>query len=94
MEESTLDGFKVLEDKIEKAADIIQKLREDKERIEKENNELKNKLNMLYNENEELAGKVDVLQNEERKQEDFDRVREEISNRIEMMLGKLDRIDI
>ncbi|MBD3178922.1 MAG: hypothetical protein GF417_04590 [Candidatus Latescibacteria bacterium] len=94
MEETTFAGFKVLEEKIEKAANIIQSLRQEKERVEKENNELKNKLDLLYNENEELAGKVDHLQQQERKQEDLNRVREEISNRIEMMLGKLEKIDI
>jgi peptidoglycan hydrolase CwlO-like protein len=94
MEETTFAGFKVLEEKIEKAADVIRSLRQEKERIEKENNELKSKLNVLYNENEELAGKVDQLQQEERKQEDLNRVREEISDRIEMMLGKLEKIDI
>lgn len=94
MEETTFAGFKVLEEKIEKAADMIEMLRQEKERIEKENNELKSKLDLLYNENEQLAGKVDELQQEESTREDLNRVREEISKRIEMMLGKLERIDI
>jgi peptidoglycan hydrolase CwlO-like protein len=94
MEETTFAGFKVLEEKIEKAANIIEQLRGEKERLEKENNELKNKLDVLYNENEELAGKVDELEQMQNQEEDFNRVREEIGNRIEMMLGKLDRIEI
>lgn len=94
MTSKDFEGFKILEEKIGKAADMIQKLRDEKNKADEENKKLKEEIKMLYTKNEELKKEVERLQDDRQNHEDFDRVREEISNRIEVMLGKLDRIEI
>jgi len=88
------EGFKILEEKIERAAEVIQKIRDERDRMEQENKKLKQEIEMLYTKNDELKNEFARLQEDRHNQEDFEKVREEISNRIEVMLEKLDRIDI
>ncbi len=88
------EGFKILEEKIEKAAEVIRRIRDERDSIEEENKKLKEEIEMLYTKNDELKSEFDRLKENRHNQEDFEKVREEISNRIEVMLEKLDEIDI
>ncbi|MCD6380197.1 cell division protein ZapB [bacterium] len=94
MENDTLESFKVLESKIEAAADMIVKVRAEKKILVDENKELKDEIKMLYTKNEELSKEVDTLKDDKQNQGNFERVREEIGTRIDVMLEKLGEIDI
>jgi FtsZ-binding cell division protein ZapB len=94
MESDAFENFKVLESKIEEAADMIVRIRTEKKKLANENKELKDEIKMLYIKEEELRKEVDTLKDDKQNQGDFERVREEIGTRIEVMLEKLDEIDI
>ncbi len=94
MGDDTLGSFKLLESKIEEAANMITSVKAEKKKLEGENKELEDKIKMLYIKNEELVKEVNTLKGDKQNQGDFERVREEIKTRIEVMLEKLDKIDI
>jgi peptidoglycan hydrolase CwlO-like protein len=94
MGDDTLGSFKLLESKIEEAANMITRVKAEKKKLVDENKELKDKIKMLYIKSDELVKEVDTLKGDKQNQGDFERVREEIKTRIEVMLEKLDKIDI
>jgi FtsZ-binding cell division protein ZapB len=94
MDNGALESFKVLESKIEEAADMIIKARAEKKILVDKNKELKDEIKMLYIKDEELRKEVDTLKDDKQNQSDFEIVREEIGTRIEVMLEKLGEIDI
>jgi chromosome segregation ATPase len=84
----------LLEEKINKAADHIARLKEEKIKLEQANKELKAKVDSLYISNEELARELEILRTEKKRTGDFDKTREEIKEKVEEMLAKLDDLDI
>ncbi len=92
--ESSLASLNALEEKINRAAELISTLREEKSRVESENKELNEKLKSLYIENEGLNEEIERLKNAQEGMVRTKQVREEIKSKIEEMLGKMDRLDI
>ncbi len=89
-----LSSLSVLEKKINKAADMIAALRREKNEVVEENKELKEKIESLYISNEELTNQLVAYKKQQEKQNDFESKREEIKNKIEEMLVKLEGLDL
>ncbi|HUV37886.1 MAG TPA: hypothetical protein VMX58_13205 [Patescibacteria group bacterium] len=89
-----LSSLNVLEEKINKAAEMIAALRREKNEVEQTNKELKGKIESLYISNEELISQLEALKTQQEKQTDFETKREEIKNKIEEMLVKLEGLDL
>jgi uncharacterized coiled-coil DUF342 family protein len=79
-----------LEKKITKAAELINRLRSEKNEAEAENKELKEKMQSLYIRNEELSKEVQALKKGTKKDSSFEKTREELAHKIEEMLAKLE----
>ncbi|UCF06115.1 MAG: hypothetical protein JSV33_03555 [bacterium] len=94
MGETGVASFEALEAKINKAAELIDRLRREKNTIEEANKELKGKMESLYIKNEELAKELKRLQKTHKGKTDSDTSREEIKKKIEEMLAKLDQLDV
>jgi len=94
MSETGIVNLDILEEKIKKAAELINRLREEKLALERENKELKEKLNSLYISNEELTREIEDLRLEKEKSQVSEETREEIKKRIEEMLAKLDELEL
>ena len=93
MGKSGVAGLGVLEDKINKAADLIARLKQEKIEVEKVNKELEEKIEILYIRNKELTKEIEILKKDIRK--DFDsKTREEITQKIEEMLAKLEELGV
>lgn len=84
----------MLEEKINKAADRIARLKEEKTALEQQNKELKGKIDSLYIKNEELTKEVEILKREKGSSKEFDKTREEIKGKVEEMLAKLEQLDV
>jgi chromosome segregation ATPase len=84
----------LLEEKINKAAERIARLNEEKIKLELSNKELKEKIDLLYISNEKLTRELEILRTEKQRTGDFDKTREEIKGKVEEMLAKLDQLDI
>jgi chromosome segregation ATPase len=84
----------MLEEKINKAAEHIVRLKEEKIKLEQSNKELKEKIDLLYISNEELARELEILRTDKQRTGDFDKTREEIKGKVEEMLARLDQLDI
>jgi len=89
-----LAGLSLLEEKIEKAARLIETLRREKKEIEETSIELKQKLDSLYISNEKLMKRLEELEKERNNQKDREKTREEINNKIEEMLAKLEELEV
>ena len=89
-----LSSLSVLEDKINKAAEMIAALRREKNKFQEANKGLKEKIESLYITNEELTKQLASFKKQQEKQTDFDKKREEIKNKIEEMLVKLEGLDL
>ena len=89
-----LTSLTVLEEKINKAAEMIATLRREKNEVEEANKKLKEKIESLYISNEELIKQLKTFKKQKEKQSDFDEKREEIKNKIEEMLVKLEGLDL
>ncbi len=89
-----LSSLGVLEEKINKAAEMISTLRRQKNEAEQANKELKEKMESLYINNGELTKELEALKKKRAKQENFEKKREEIKNKIEEMLVKLEGLDL
>jgi FtsZ-binding cell division protein ZapB len=87
-------SLEVLEEKINRAASLINALRKEKNEVELANKELKEKMQTLYIKNEELTQQLEALKRQREKRGSFDKAREEIGNKIEEMLAKLEGLDI
>ncbi len=84
----------MLEEKINKTAEHIARLKEEKIRLEQSNKELKDKIDLLYITNEELTRELEILRTDKQKAGDFDKTREEIKGKVGEMLAKLDQLEI
>ncbi|MBN2071260.1 MAG: cell division protein ZapB [Candidatus Krumholzibacteriota bacterium] len=89
-----LASLEVLEEKIIKAAELIERLSGEKKRLEEKNKELKDQVDSLYIKNEELKKEIEIFNSDKDKRKDFDKTREEIGNKIEEMLLKLDGLEL
>ncbi|MBN1884657.1 MAG: hypothetical protein JW876_03920 [Candidatus Krumholzibacteriota bacterium] len=94
MSETGLAGLEMLEEKITRAATLIERLRAEKNEFETANKELKAKIENLYIHNEELTQRLEELTKERENASDFEKTREEIKGKIEEMLGKLEGLEI
>jgi DNA repair ATPase RecN len=94
MGETGVASFEALEAKINKAAELIERLRQEKNTIEADNKELKGKMESLYIKNEELEKELKRLQKTQKGKKDSDSSREEIKKKIEEMLAKLNQLDV
>jgi len=94
MSSTGIAGLEVLEEKIIKAARLIERLSEEKKNLEEANKVLKEKIESLYIKHEEMAEKLEIFNKDKQKEKDFDKTREEIGNKIEEMLGKLEELDL
>lgn len=83
-----------LEDKINKAAERIAGLKDEKLALEGINKELKEKIDSLYIKTEELTKQIEILKREKGKATEFEKTREEINGKVEEMLAKLEQLDI
>lgn len=83
-------GLDTLEEKITKAAELIGRLRSEKNEIEAVNKELKEEMESLYIKNEELNKEVKALNKGTIRDKSFDKTREELAQKIEEMLAKLE----
>lgn len=92
MAEIGLESLEMLEERIEKAASLIEQLRAEKKAAEEENKRLKEELQSLYISHEELTRELKHLTTKKDKKEDSKRTREEITEKIEKMLAKLDEL--
>jgi len=84
----------MLEEKINKAAEHIVRLKEEKIKLDQSNKELKEKIDLLYISNEELTRELEILRTDKQGTGDFDKTREEIKGKVEEMLARLDQLDI
>ena len=89
-----LSGLSVLEEKITKAAEMIARLRREKNEALEANKKLKEKMESLYISNGELTKQLASFKKQQEKQTDFEKKREEIKNKIEEMLVKLEGLDL
>ena len=89
-----LAGLEILEEKILKAAELIENLSKEKKKLEENNKELKDKVDSLYIRSEGLMKEIEIFNNDKGKRKDFDKTREEIGNKIEEMLLKLDGLEL
>jgi peptidoglycan hydrolase CwlO-like protein len=89
-----LDALDMLEQRIEKAAHLIEQLRGEKKATDEENKRLKEELQSLYISNEELTRQLKHLTTKKDKKEDTEKTREEIAEKIEEMLAKLEELNI
>ena len=83
-------GLDTLEEKITKAAELIGRLRSEKNEIEAVNKELKEEMESLYIKNEELNKEVKALNKGTIRDKSFDKTREELAQKIVEMLAKLE----
>lgn len=83
-------GLDALEKKITKAADLINRLRREKNETEVANKELNKKIDSLYIKNEELNKELKALKKGTKRDKSFDKTREELKKKIEEMLAKLE----
>ena len=91
---SGIINLDMLEEKINKAAEHIVRLKEEKIKLDQSNKELKEKIDLLYISNEELTRELEILRTDKQRTGDFDKTREEIKGKVEEMLARLDQLDI
>jgi hypothetical protein len=94
MAKAGLAGLDLLEQKITKAAGLIERLKREKNEMAEANKELKEKIDSLYITNEKLAKELETLKTSKDSKKDFDKTREEIKNKIEEMLVKFDGLEV
>jgi len=94
MAKAGLAGLDLLEQKITKAAALIERLQREKNEMAEANKELKEKIDSLYITNEKLAKELETLKTSKDSTKDFDKTREEIKNKIEEMLVKFDGLEV
>jgi citrate synthase len=94
MAKAGLAGIGLLEDKITKAAELIERLRIEKREIEDINKNLVEKLEALYIKNEELTKELRNFKEKGKRKKDSKKTREEIDTKIEEMLAKLESLKI
>ena len=93
MSKAGIAGIDLLEEKINKAAGLIERLRAERNRLETVNKELKGKIDSLYISNEDLTKQIEELKKAKAVSKNTEKSREEITVKIEEMLEKLERIE-
>jgi len=94
MTKAGIAGLGLLEDKINKAAELIERLRQEKNRTLDNNKELKDKIESLYITHEELEKQIKELKKAKTVSKASDTGREEIKHKIEEMLVKLESLEL
>jgi FtsZ-binding cell division protein ZapB len=94
MAKAGLAGIGLLEDKITKAAELIERLRMEKREIEETNKTLEDKIESLYIKNEELTKELKNFKAKGKSKKDSKKTREEINTKIEEMLAKLEGLKL
>jgi chromosome segregation ATPase len=94
MSKAGVAGIGLLEEKINKAAGLIEQLRAEKNKLEMANKELKAKIDSLYISNEDLTKQIEELKTSKAVSKNTEKRREEIKVKIEEMLEKLERIEL
>ena len=94
MSKAGIAGIDLLEEKINKAAGLIERLRAERNRLETANKELKGKIDSLYISNEDLTKQIEELKKAKAVSKNTEKRREEITVKIEEMLEKLERIEL
>ena len=94
MSKAGIVGIGLLEEKINKAAGLIERLRAERNRLETANKELKGKIDSLYISNEDLTKQIEELKKSKAVSKNTEKRREEITVKIEEMLEKLERIEL
>jgi chromosome segregation ATPase len=94
MSKAGIAGIGLLEEKITKAAGLIEKLRAEKNKLEATNKELKEKIDSLYISNEDLIKQIEELKKTKAVSKHTEKRREEITLKIEEMLEKLEHIEL
>jgi len=89
-----LADFDLLEKKITQAAEYIERLKAEKKQVEDANNELKEELESIYIKNVELTKELKDLKKANKGKKDLEKTREELNSKIEVMLAKLEEIEI
>ncbi|MBN1165086.1 MAG: hypothetical protein JXB45_10945, partial [Candidatus Krumholzibacteriota bacterium] len=75
MGSTTISGLEALEDKILRAAALIEKLQREKNEVLEENKVLKEKNDLLYISSEELKKELEIFKQDKDKDKDFDKTR-------------------
>lgn len=94
MSKTGLAGLELLEEKITKAANLIERLKREKNELAEANKELKEKIDSLYISSEELTRELVTLKKAKDSKKDFEKTREEITDKIEEMLVKFDGLEV
>ncbi len=94
MSKAGIAGIDLLEEKINKAAGLIERLRAERNTLETANKELKGKIDSLYISNEDLTKQIEELKKTKAVSKNTEKRREEITVKIEEMLEKLERIEL
>jgi len=85
----------LLAERVEKAAALVHQLREDKLRLERENQDLSHRAQELEGrlQGQDVAGLMNEVQTLRREQRDWQGERREVAGRIETLLKKLERLE-
>lgn len=96
-----LESLSRLEERIQKAVDLIERLKAENRRIEQESAQMREQLRTferraeeLDAEKQELANEGQVLREREKEFQRYERDRDEIRNRIDSMLAKFEELEI
>ena len=96
-----LESLSRLEERVQKAAELIMRLKKDNERLEKEaaqlleaNRSLERRAEDLNAEKQEVANEGRLLREREKEWGRYERDRDEIRNRIDTMLAKFEELEI
>ena len=84
-----------LAERVERAANLVQQLREDQARAEREKNDLAVRLEELEQklQGQDPAGVMQELSNLRREQRDWQTERRDVATRIETLLKKLEKLE-
>jgi hypothetical protein len=85
----------LLAERVEKAASLVQRMREDRVRLERERDELARRLQETEGklQGQDVAGLLAEVQTLRREQRDWQGERREIATRIEGLVKKLERLE-
>jgi chromosome segregation ATPase len=85
----------LLAERVEKAAALIQRMRDDKQRVERERDDLARRLQESEQklQGQDATAVLAELQGLRREQKDWQGERREVANRIEALVKKLERLE-
>jgi len=84
-----------LAERVEKAASLVQQLREDRGRLEKERNEFARRVRELEDQiqGQDVTALMDEVSTLRREQRDWQGERREVASRIETLIKKLEKLE-